>query len=63
MLFFDENLGRGMIRLEETGRRVPFTYRDVVSEEGFITFHEGERVWVRLSGDRVEVRRWGLNSR
>ena len=49
VLRFDENLGRGLLRLSETGETLGFTYKQV-SEEGFIALFEGERVRVNFDG-------------
>lgn len=46
VVFFDENLGRGLLRLE-TGERVRFTYRDLAGAEGFQILFEGEQVEIR----------------
>jgi cold shock CspA family protein len=47
---FDENRGRGRLRLETSGEILPFTYKQV-NEEGFVTLHEGEAVSVRFHDD------------
>ncbi len=46
MVFFDENLGQGLLRLD-TGERVRFNYRDLAEASGFQILFEGERVEVR----------------
>ena len=53
VLYFDENRGKGKIRLED-GREVYFTYR-VVDEEGFVILFEGEEVEVEME-DRDTVK-------
>jgi len=49
VLHFDENLGRGIIRLE-TGEKIRITYRQIEGE-GFKVLFEGENVIVR--GEKV----------
>ncbi len=46
VVFFDENLGRGILRLD-TGERIRFTHRDLAQAEGFQVLFEGERVEIR----------------
>jgi cold shock CspA family protein len=54
VLYFDENRGRGKIRLDD-GREVHFTYR-VVDDEGFVILFEGEEVEVEIE-DKNTVKR------
>ncbi len=46
VVFFDENLGYGLLRLD-SGERVRFTHRDLAEAEGFQVMFEGERVEIR----------------
>jgi len=54
VLYFDENRGRGKIRLKD-GRDVSFSYKEV-EEEGFVILFEGEEVEVEVveEGHRVK---------
>lgn len=49
VLYFDENLGRGLIKLK-TGKKIKITYRQI-DGEGYKILFEGE--WVILRGNKV----------
>jgi len=54
---FDDNLGRGVIRLIESGQRLKITHRDIVGD-GFVVLIEGELVEVEQDDGRIRV--WPL---
>ncbi|RKZ00401.1 MAG: hypothetical protein DRQ10_04255 [Candidatus Hydrothermota bacterium] len=57
VLVFDENLGRGIIRLLDTGERIRITHKDI-DEDGFKILFEGEVVEVYRSKDgSLKIRR------
>jgi len=52
---FDDNLGRGVIRLIESGQRLKITHRDIVGD-GFVVLIEGELVEVERDNGRIRIR-------
>ncbi len=60
VLFFDDNLGRGVIRLLDTGERLKISHRDI-EDEGFVVLFEGELVEIefREGGFKVKPLRDG----
>ncbi len=54
VLHFDDNLGRGIIRIIETGERIKVTHKDV-EMEGFVVLSEGEKVKILRDGDRIRI--------
>ncbi len=55
VLQFDDNLGRAIIRLIDTGERLKVTYRDI-EMDGFVVLFEGEYVVVEMEGEKIRVR-------
>ncbi len=54
VLHFDDNLGRGIIRIIETGERIKVTHKDV-EMDGFVVLSEGEKVKILRDGDRIRI--------
>ncbi len=54
VLHFDDNLGRGIIRIIETGERIKVTHKDV-EMEGFVVLSEGEKVKILRDGNRIRI--------
>ena len=54
VLHFDDNLGRGIIRIIETGERIRITHKDV-DMDGFVVLSEGEKVRILRDGNRIRV--------
>jgi len=59
VLFFDENLGSGILKPVEGKEKIKFTYRDVVGESGFVILFEGEEVEFWYENGKVRVKRSG----
>jgi cold shock CspA family protein len=54
VVHFDDNLGRAIIRLLDTGERLKITYRDI-DMDGFVVLFEGQYVVVKIEGEKVKV--------
>ncbi len=54
VLFFDDNRGRGILKLLDSGKRLSIDYKNI-KMEGFKILYEGQIVIVELDRDRVTV--------
>lgn len=59
VLFFDENLGSGILQPCGSKERIKFTYKDVIGESGFVILFEGEEVEFWYENRRIRVKRSG----
>jgi len=59
VLFFDENLGSGILQPRGSKERIKFTYKDVIGESGFVILFEGEEVEFWYENRRIRVKRSG----
>ena len=59
VLFFDENLGSGILQPLSSKERIKFTYKDVIGESGFVILFEGEEVEFWYENRRIRVKRSG----
>ncbi len=54
VLFFDDNRGRGVVKILDSGERLSFDYKHI-KMEGFKILYEGQIVTVEMEGDTVTV--------
>ncbi len=60
VVFFNENLGTGIIRLDTSSRRIKFNYKSLDDGiEGFKILFPGDRVQVLYSNNKVKVNKIG----
>ncbi len=55
VLFFDDNRGRGTIKLLDSGERFPIGYKNI-SMEGFKVLYEGQIVEVFIEDGKIFVK-------
>ncbi len=54
VLFFDDNRGRGIIKILDSGERFSVDYKHI-KMEGFKVLYEGQIVIVEMDGDKLTV--------
>jgi len=59
VLFFNENLGSGILKPCGGKEKIKFTYKDVIGESGYVILFEGEEVEFWYENRRIRVKRSG----
>jgi cold shock CspA family protein len=59
VIFFNESLGTGILRLDYSNEKIRFNYRDLDGAEGFRILFPGDIVQVSIQNGKIKVKKIG----